>query len=160
MDKSAEEKLEEIYYRPDSPTAFAGVSPLLNQLRKTHASFQKKDVKFWLEKHAIYSLHKQRRKHFERNRVIALRKNEYWECDLVDMRQYQSWNSQYSFLLTCIDVFSKFARVIPLKLKSAKSIIKAFSIILEKEQPEKLRYDKGKEFHNKYFRIFLKSKGI
>ncbi|RWS18860.1 hypothetical protein B4U80_06734, partial [Leptotrombidium deliense] len=76
------------------------------------------------------------------------------------MRQYKSWNNQYAFLLTCIDIFSKFARVIPLRRKSAKTIIKSFSSLLEFEKPEKLRYDKGKEFNNKYFRKFLNDQNI
>lgn len=155
-----ENKLEELYYRPHSPSAFSGVTQLHNEIKKTFPDSKKEDVKNWLEKQTTYALHKQRRKHFERNVVFVMRKNEYWECDLVDMRQYKSWNSQHSYLLTCIDVFSKFARVIPLKTKSAKSIIRAFEKMISVEQPEKLRYDKGKEFHNKYFRAFLKSKGI
>ncbi|RWS20521.1 HASI-like protein, partial [Leptotrombidium deliense] len=52
-------------------------------------------------------------------------------------------------------VFSKYARVVPLKTKSAKAIIKAFSTLIKSEKPEKLQYDKGKEFNNQYLKMFL-----
>ena len=52
-------------------------------------------------------------------------------------------------LLTCIDLFSKFAWVVPLKNKSGESLVNGFQSILDLSRSlEKLQTDKGTEFLN------------
>jgi hypothetical protein len=60
-------------------------------------------------------------------------------------------------LVTCIDVFSKFALVIPIKNKQAKSVLEAFKIIIENSsrKPNNLQSDQGTEFLNKEFKEYL-----
>ena len=66
-----------------------------------------------------------------------------------------------TFLLTCIDVFSKFAWVVPLKNKSGETLVNGFHSILDLgRSPEKLQTDKGTEFLNRNFQSFLKEKNI
>ena len=66
-----------------------------------------------------------------------------------------------SFLLTCIDLFSEFAWVVPLKNKSREPLVNAFQSILDLgRSPEKLQTDKGTEFLNRNFQGFLKEKNI
>ena len=78
-----------------------------------------------------------------------------WECDLVDMSHLKKENDNVTFLLTCIDTFSKYAWVMPLKR------IKAFKeIMAQGRQPKKLRSDKGSEFINKDFQQLLKKQNI
>ena len=52
-----------------------------------------------------------------------------------------------------IDIFSKYAWVIPLKDKKGTSIANAFQIILKKSnrKPNKIWADKGSEFYNSSF---------
>ncbi len=70
-------------------------------------------------------------------------------------------NNGYKYILTVIDVFSKYAWVEPLKTKSGENLVKAFEKILRKgRKPEKLHSDKGTEFTNKLFQTFLKKKII
>ena len=71
------------------------------------------------------------------------------------------FNKGYKFLLTCIDVFSKFAWVVPLKNKSGETLVNGFQSILDfGRSPEKLQTDKGTEFLNRNFQSFLKEKNI
>ena len=66
-----------------------------------------------------------------------------------------------NFLLTCIDVFSKFAWVVPLKNKTGESPVNGFQSILDTgRSPEKLQTNKGTEFLNRNFQSFLKGKNI
>ncbi len=54
--------------------------------------------------------------------------------------------------MTCIDVFSKYAWVKPLKSNEGEAILTAFKEILKEERvPEKIQTDAGKEFINKKF---------
>ena len=70
-----------------------------------------------------------------------------------------SFNKGYKFLLTCIDVFFKFAWVVPLKNKSGEALVEGFQSILDlRQSPEKLQTDKGTEFLNRNFQSFLKKK--
>ena len=65
------------------------------------------------------------------------------------------------FLLTCIDVFSKYAWAIPLKNKNGKTVTDAFKKCFQNSRTcEKLQVDKGSEFYNKDFLAFCKSKKI
>ena len=58
------------------------------------------------------------------------------------------------YLLTVIDVFSKYGWIVPLKDKKTESGSLAFELIFEKSKrkPEKLWTDKGNEFISKHFK--------
>ena len=71
-----------------------------------------------------------------------------WQADLVDMSAISKYNDGYKFLLTCIDVFSKYAWAIPLKNKSSKSVVAAFELSFGDRRPANLQTDKGTEFVN------------
>ena len=71
------------------------------------------------------------------------------------MRQYEKQNKGYKYLLTVIDVFSKFAWAIPLKAKTGKQMIELFQNIFKERKPKKIWTDAGKEFINKDFKKFL-----
>ncbi len=75
-----------------------------------------------------------------------------FQADLVDMSAHSKENDNIKFLLTCIDVFSKYAWARPLKNKTGKEVTKAFdSILKENRVPQKLQTDMGTEFFNKHF---------
>ena len=79
----------------------------------------------------------------------------------MDISSLAHFNKEYKFLLTCIDVFSKFAWVVLLKNKTGESLVNGFQIILYTgRSPEKLQTDKGTEFLNRNFQSFLKEKNI
>ena len=65
-------------------------------------------------------------------------------------------NDGVKFLLTCIDTFSKYAWVRPLKNKSGQSVTEAFKSILREEIPLMLKSDKGTEYKNVQFQSLLK----
>src|SRR5207244_3695191 len=85
-----------------------------------------------------------------------------WQADLVEMQKYKRVNQGYRYLLTVIDIFSKYAWVKPLHDKTGHSITEAFSQIINESDrfPNKLQTDDGKEFKNREFQDFLKDKGI
>ena len=84
-----------------------------------------------------------------------------WQSDLVDMSSLSEYNRGVTFLLTCIDVFSKYAWVVPLKSKKGLSIEKAFNTIFQSgRKPEILYTDKGREFTNRIVQKMLKAKDV
>lgn len=107
-----------------------------------------------------YTRHKQSRTKFRRRRTISKGINELWQADLADMSLLSSENNSYRYLLTCIDVFSKYARVEPLKTKSGSSLTAAFTKMIEHQQCQLLQTDKGTEFLNGSFQKLLKDHNI
>ena len=66
------------------------------------------------------------------------------------MQAFAKTNSGVRYLLTVIDVFSKFGWIVSLKDKSGKSVATAFKqIFSEGRIPKKIWIDKGKEFYNR-----------
>ena len=61
-----------------------------------------------------------------------------------------------------IDIFSKYAWVVPLKDKKSISIVNAFQKILDKSgrKPNKIWLDKGSEFYKNSFKKWLKDNNI
>ena len=97
---------------------------------------------------------------FKRQRIIPLYKDETWSADLIDKSSLSKYNDNYKFILTVIDIFTKYAWAIPLKNKSGLYITNGFKTILsEGRKPEKLWVDRGSEFYNKTFKSLLKEYG-
>ena len=80
------------------------------------------------------------------------------------------FNKGYRFLLRVIDIFSKYAWVIPLKDEKGDSIVNAVQKVLKESdrseakskgrKPNKIWVDKGSEFYNNSFKKWLKDKDI
>ena len=77
------------------------------------------------------------------------------------MQSLSKYDKGNKYLLCAIDIFSKYAWVIPIKGKKRTSIVNAFKkIISEGRKPNKIWVDQGSEFYNKSFKIFLKINNI
>ena len=145
--------LSDYYFDTKSPVA------LYREAKKRYSSLTFHQVKTWLRSKDTYTLHKPVRYNFPRNIVTGI--DDQWQADLVDISSLARFNKGYKFLLTCIDVFSKFAWVVPLKNKSGKTLVDGFQSILDLGlSPEKLQNDKGTEFLNHNFQSLLKENSI
>ena len=72
------------------------------------------------------------------------------------------WNRKHLFLLTVIDIFSKYAFARPLKSKKSTDVAEAFADIIETSgrKCSLLQSDQGKEFLGKPFQTVLKKYNI
>ena len=106
-------------------------------------------------------LHKSIIRKFEKRIVYSTFKDNIWGADLAYMQLLSKYNKGIRFLLCVIDIFSKYAWVVPLKYKGI-SIVKAFQIILKQSnrKPNKIWVDKGSEFYNAYFKKWLRDNNI
>ena len=95
-------------------------------------------------------LHKLIFRKFKKRKVYSAFKDNIWGADLVDMQLISKFNKGFRFLLCAVDIFSKYAWVVPLKDKKGVSIVNAFQSILDdsKRKPDKIWVDKGREFYN------------
>lgn len=152
-EEKSENLLEKLYYDPKS--GFSGINNLQRKSGKSQ-----KEVQEFLNQQDTYVLHKPAKRTFKRQKVYFSKIDEQWQSDLVEMIPYSDENDNYKYLLTCIDCFSKFAWVIPLKNKTGVETVRAFEKIFKDRKPEKIQTDKGKEYYNTHLSKFLKSENI
>ena len=78
------------------------------------------------------------------------------------MQLLSKFNKGIKYLLCVIDLFSKYAFVVPLKDKKGISIVNAFQSILNKSKrkPNKIWVDKGSEVYNASFKNWLQDNDI
>ena len=107
-------------------------------------------------------LHKPIIRKFEKRKVYSTFKDNIWGVDLADLQLLSKYNKGIRFLLCVIDIFSKYAWVVPLKDKKGISIFKAFQIILKQSNRKlnKIWVDKGSGFYNAYFKKWLRDNDI
>ena len=109
-----------------------------------------------------YTLHKPTRRHFPTLRVLVFGTDEQWAADLVDVQQLKRHNKGVNYLLTVVDVFSKYAWVVPIKQKTGLQVASALTALFKtsKRSPQKLQTDDGKEFYNKHVTKVLKEHNV
>ena len=85
-------------------------------------------------------------------KVYSSFRDNIWGVYLADMQSLSRYNKRIRYLLCAIDLFSKYAWVIPIKNKKGASIVNTFQKILsEGRKPNKIWVDQGSEFYNKSF---------
>ena len=99
-------------------------------------------------------LHKLIIRNFKKRAVYWGFKDNIWGADLPEMQLISKFNKGFRFLLYVIDIFSKYAWVVPLKYKKGVSIVNAFQKILKEsnKKPNKIWVDKGSEFYSNSFK--------
>ena len=76
------------------------------------------------------------------------------------MSPFSRSNKGYKYLLTVIDVFSKYGWIIPLKTKTGKEVAQAFRKLLLAGHPGCLRADKGTKFYNLQLKAVLAANNV
>ena len=106
-------------------------------------------------------LHKPIIRKFKKRKVYSSFRDNIWDVDLADMQSLSKYNKGIKYLLYAIDLFSKYACVIPIKDEKGISIVNAFqNIISEGRKPNKIWVDQSSEFYNNSFQDFLKINNI
>ena len=126
--------------------------------------FDKKSVGSGIASSSILAdeLHKPIIKKFEKRKVYSQFKVNIWGVDLADMQSLSRKNKGIKYLLCVIDLYSKYAFVIPLKDKKRISIVNAFDKIIKQynRKPNKIWVDQGGEFYNNIFKKWLSDNDI
>ena len=107
-------------------------------------------------------LHKPIIKKFDKRKVYSQFKDNIWGVDLADMQSLSRKNKGIKYLLCAIDLYSKYAFVIPLKDKKGICIVNAFNKIIKQSnrKPNKIWVDQGSEFYNNVFEKCLSDNDI
>ena len=76
--------------------------------------------------HLANELHEPIIKKLKKRKVYSSFKDNIWGVDLADMQSLSIYNKGFKYLLCAIDLFSKYAWVVPIKDKKGASIVNAF----------------------------------
>ena len=99
---------------------------------------------------------------FNERKVYSQFKDNISGEDLADIQSLSRKNKGIKYLLCAIDLYSKYAFVIPLKDKKGISIVNAFNKIIKQSnrKPNKIWVDQGGEFYNNVFEKWLSDNDI
>lgn len=155
--------LKKNYYDPSHPAGFGSAQNLLAAIKaKRRRNVTIADIERWLESQDAFTLHKKIVRKFPRRKTLSKGLHHIWQADLADMQAISKENRGMRYILTVIDVFSRYAWAIPIKSKKSECIIKAFDKIFRqsKVKPRFLQTDQGTEFLNKPFQKWLSARSI
>ena len=152
------EALWQKYLDPQHPGSLGGVERLK---RQNDGDEDHDQVQRALQHVDTYTIGKQRRFKFKRNRIIVTNLQQQYQMDLADLSKYAQQNDGVRFLLVAIDCFSRRASVQPLLTKGAVHVKPAIEQVFEELGiPDKLQVDKGTEFYNATVKKYLKQKEV
>lgn len=119
-----------------------------------------KQIETFLHQQDVYTKHKPLVHAFKRRRVYVSHIDDQWQADLIDMREFKNQNDGANYILSVVDIFSKYAWAVPIRRKTGEEVVEAFQKIFRERVPEKLQTDKGTEFINKRTQTLFEKMGI
>ena len=107
-------------------------------------------------------LHKPVIRKFKKRKVYSQFKDNIWGVDLADMQSLSRKNKGIKYLLCPLDLYSKYAFVIPLENKKGISVTNGFNKIIKQynRKPNKIWVDQRGEFYNNIFKKWLSDNNI
>ena len=99
---------------------------------------------------------------FEKRKVDSFFLDIIWGTGIADMQLISKFKKGFRFLLCSLEIFSKYAWVVPLKGKKVITITNAFQKSLEESncKPNKIWGDKGSELYNRLMKSCLEKNAI
>ena len=105
------------------------------------------------------ALHRQIIRKFKRRKIYSSFRDNIWGVDLTNIQSLNKYKKGIRYSLCAIDLFSKYALVVPLKDKIGIAVVNAFQEMISKRcKPNKIWVDEGGESYNKLFKRFFKNK--
>jgi len=146
-----------MYYNLNNPLAYTG--SMRNLVKESGSAAA--ETKQWLETQPTYTLHRPVKRRFPTKPYRTGGIDHQWQTDLVDMQSHKKNNNGYAYILTAIDVFSRYA--FAEAIKSKRDVKSAMEKIFKRSggrKPLALQSDQGTEFENKDMRVFYKKNKI
>ena len=112
----------------------------------------------------VNELHKPAIKKFNKRKVYSQFRDNIWGVDLADMQSLSKKNKGIKYLLCAIDLYSKYAFVVPLKDIKGITVVNGFNKTIKQSnrrakgtsaqhvKANKIWVDHGGEFYNNVFK--------
>ena len=152
------EDLKQNYTQPGHQIAFSGINNIYNYYGKR---ISKKEIEDFLSTNYTYTRHKETARRYQ-NPTYKYFKRYQWQADLIEISNVSKYNNGFKFILSVIDIYTRFAWLRLMKTKQAGETCKQFADILStvNVKPMTLSTDKGGELKNKLFKSFCSRNNI
>ena len=151
-DVEREQELRNIYYDPAS--GYQSRERLYQKAKESGLNVSRREVKEWLETQDTYTRHKPviKKHKFQKTYVNDL--TDQIQIDLVDISKFSHKNQGYRWILTGIEILSRYTFAVPVQRKDTSHMTEAVWNLLEDfkigfgKYPNVVQFDDGKEFYN------------
>ena len=109
-------------------------------------------IEAWLKKQGDYQIQRRVIKNTDNDTIVALRPNDVWMMDIMELRPYQSSNDDYRYIFSVIDVFSRKLWSFPLDTQYQTESIDVYRNLKNKlgVYPKRVITDGGPTFGNDF----------
>ena len=155
--------LKRLYYDPSS--GFVEVEKLFRRAVLEIPTITKPEVSEFIKRQKVAQLFSQTNPLHNRGKFKITGQPFHYQSDLTFFDQYKQYNSNYSIILTMVEITSKKAYAIALKNKNSESMREAFETLIKRIFKEGntvavLQTDNGNEFTNKSVQELLEQYSI
>ena len=161
---SKEQELRELYYNPIR--GYQSAQKLYEAAKGNNVKVMLAEVKRWSKEQETYVRFQQLTKNFKRRQTWVPHAGVQLQMDLVDMSKYERENENYRWILTAIDVFSRYFFAVPIQRKHKDFTLVAVKRVLDQYKkkfgklPDVVQFDDGGEFRNTRVLPFLEKEGV
>ena len=148
-----EQELRDLYYNPE--IGFQSAERLYQKAIEEGISVSRKKVNEWLRNQDTYTKFKPLVKKHKYLKTFVKDLGDQLQMDLVDMKKFKRENKGYYWILTGIEILSRFAFAIPVYRKDTENMTKGVARMMTEfkkrfsgKYPEVIQFDEGKEFYN------------
>jgi hypothetical protein len=126
----------------------------------------RKSVREWLQTQNTYIIHKPSRKHYKTQRTYVDGLAQQIQMDLVDVSKFSRGNKGNRWILTVVEVLSRYGFAVPVWRKNTESMTKAVADVLIRfkerfgRYPKAAQFDDGKEFYNVEVKTLLRDHDV
>ena len=131
---------------------------LLKLAKEANPEVKAKDIDKFLSDQISYQLLKETKNLSSHlGHIVAFRINETWQIDIYDVSRFESSNKKFKYMFAVVDVFTRFAYIVPLKNKDIESTTKALEEVINynKEPPNLIMSDNDASFLGSEFQKLL-----
>jgi hypothetical protein len=121
-------ELAKLYYDPS--TGLSGIDAIYKRVKALGLKLSKADIADFIRRQETSQVfHRRKVRHYYP--LISYSPFSRVQIDLMDVSQLTYWNPGVKFLFCCVDVYSRYAFVLPIKNKGESEVLKAFKTIVE-----------------------------
>jgi len=154
--------LERVYYDERSGGGFSTPGKLWHEVRRRgyYRNVGVRRIEQFLTRLAPFSIFRPSRNKFPTPPVKVKGPLQQFDMDLVDVSRQAASNDGTHFLLTAIDVFTKYGYAVPLLSKIGAHVAEATDDIFDDRQPKQVCTDLGSEFKSEPFQAVLRRRAV
>ena len=142
---STTELLEKLYYDPN--TGFQGMEKLFYKAKQHNNSITRNMVQSFLDNQSSYQLTREIRKsHIDYSTIKSTGIRNNFQIDIMYLPDTTTTNG-FKYLLTCMDIYSRYVFVQLLKTKSGEEVFDKLRFMFQQSgKPKNINFDLGSEF--------------